>query len=117
MSALPMFTDSDVRRIASNPANAGEPFHTFFAERCQALLAGIRISRRGYLIAENVDYETLQDVVTHLLEKGVLGFFNVEGEDGLGPIECIGIRNQMGGCGRYINGHCPLPGQDQFNTP
>jgi hypothetical protein len=98
-AALPMFTDADVRRLKADTP--------FFQAQCQALLSGIRVSRRGYIVADNVDYDTIGDVVTYLLEQGVLGFFHHQ-DDG----ECIGIRNQLGGCGPYTSGYCPLPGQE-----
>lgn len=110
MSAvLPMFTDADVRRITTDEKNAGESFYVFFQERCQALLRGIRASRQGFLVSDDIDYDTLGDVVTHLLDKGVLGFFRQT--DDWGSRECIGIRDQMGGCRPYTTGYCPLPGQ------
>ncbi len=111
-AALPMFTDAEVIRIQTDPANANEPFYQFFAERCQALISGIRVSRQGFLVVDDIDYETLGDVVTHLLDKGVLGYFTHQSE-WFGERECIGIRNQMGGCGPYVSGYCPLPGQSE----
>lgn len=101
MSAvLPMFTEADVRRLS-----VGTPL---FEERCEALLVGIRISRKGYLRAWDIDYDTLDDVVEYLINKGTLGVFHHH-EDG----ECIGIRSQTGHCGPYTSGYCPLPGQSE----
>ncbi len=101
MSAvLPMFTEADVRRLS-----VGTPL---FEERCEALLAGIRISRQGFMRAWDIDYDTLDDVVVHLIDKGVLGTFN-HSEHG----ECVGIRSQTGKCGPYTTGFCPLPGQSE----
>jgi hypothetical protein len=105
MSAvLPMLTPHDAVRAATDEKNKDEPFYQFFQARCQALMDGIRVSRKGYVRANDVDYESLQDVVEYLLDKGWLGFFQ-HAEDG----DCIGIRDQMGGCGPYIKGYCPLP--------